>query len=457
MPNDLPGDRFLQDTMLAHIDSAYMQTDTFLGFFEFFLKHLPAARPILLILDGHKSHGSWKLLQLAQENGVILLALPPHLTHKLQLLDVAVFRNLKESFKRLGMARMRKNKTKKLMRVDFGKFFGESWDESITGKTVHSGFRASGIWPLDRSVVKLTTPLAASTPQTHVSQSEVESHSSASTSSVSASNLSSLESSSSSLNKAVNISSPLLAANKVANVLEKMLQPSPPKKENVKITKRIKFAVCMTTQEYMDKVQEARDEQEKKLRKKEERDAERKQKQIEKEKKAEELAKKRRKKAIREMSESEDSTSSSDEEEKPAKKSTMVTRRKLTFSKNEMVKKKVDSSVGSNGSKQNSKRLPGCPSGMLASKFRVLTNYLKTKWNEPILNVGKMKKKDWFLVRFPIEKRQKKQSKNFIVLHRAYFGLPKRKNVGLIFTSRKDQKFRRFCVQLSVRERQSMV
>jgi DDE superfamily endonuclease len=50
-----------------------------------------STNPILLIYDGHGSHERYNLLHLAQDNNIILFALPPHTTHKLQPLDVGVF------------------------------------------------------------------------------------------------------------------------------------------------------------------------------------------------------------------------------------------------------------------------------------------------------------------------------------------------------------------------------
>lgn len=48
-------------------------------------------KPILLIYDGHGSHETHPMHQLAVNNNIILLSLSPHTTHKLQPLDVRVF------------------------------------------------------------------------------------------------------------------------------------------------------------------------------------------------------------------------------------------------------------------------------------------------------------------------------------------------------------------------------
>ena len=46
---------------------------------------------MVLIFDGHHSHISLELIELAKNNNIHLLCLPPHSTHLLQPLDVSVF------------------------------------------------------------------------------------------------------------------------------------------------------------------------------------------------------------------------------------------------------------------------------------------------------------------------------------------------------------------------------
>ncbi|OSD08324.1 DDE-domain-containing protein [Trametes coccinea BRFM310] len=56
--------------------------------------------PILLIYDGHGSHATPRLVELALENNIHLFCLPPHTTHKLQPLDVGVFAQLSSAWKK---------------------------------------------------------------------------------------------------------------------------------------------------------------------------------------------------------------------------------------------------------------------------------------------------------------------------------------------------------------------
>ena len=48
-------------------------------------------RPLILIMDNLAAHISIKVIELAKQNQVILLCLPPNTTHALQPLDVTTF------------------------------------------------------------------------------------------------------------------------------------------------------------------------------------------------------------------------------------------------------------------------------------------------------------------------------------------------------------------------------
>lgn len=77
-------------------ESGWMTTDLFRKYLEHFahFAHPTCEKPILLILDGHCSHTKCiEVHDYATQQGIIMLSLPPHTTHKLQPLDVA-FLNL---------------------------------------------------------------------------------------------------------------------------------------------------------------------------------------------------------------------------------------------------------------------------------------------------------------------------------------------------------------------------
>jgi hypothetical protein len=66
--------------------------------------HYTEARTVrshrLLILDGHESHKSLAFQDLCEENRIITLCMPSHVSHILQPLDVGCFAPLKLAYKK---------------------------------------------------------------------------------------------------------------------------------------------------------------------------------------------------------------------------------------------------------------------------------------------------------------------------------------------------------------------
>ena len=86
-------------------DSGWMEAGNFKQWFEKMfvpaVKYLTTYLPAVLCFDGHHSHISLALIELARANNVHLICFPPHCTHLLQPLDVSVFSPLKSSWKKV--------------------------------------------------------------------------------------------------------------------------------------------------------------------------------------------------------------------------------------------------------------------------------------------------------------------------------------------------------------------
>lgn len=71
--------------------SGWMQTDIFYRWQEKRIQftHASKEHPVLLILDAHSTHTkNVEFLELARENGVVMLCFPLHCNHRLQPFDV---------------------------------------------------------------------------------------------------------------------------------------------------------------------------------------------------------------------------------------------------------------------------------------------------------------------------------------------------------------------------------
>ena len=77
----------------------WINCDLFLDWMRHFIKNIPPARPVLLLMDSHGSHVSPDALTLARENGIVLFTMPSHTSHILQPLDVSVYRPLKQAWR----------------------------------------------------------------------------------------------------------------------------------------------------------------------------------------------------------------------------------------------------------------------------------------------------------------------------------------------------------------------
>ena len=165
------------DTTYAWSESGWMDGDLFKKWFEtVFLpntEHLRALLPALLILDGHTSHLTLDVIDLARENNVILFCLPPHTTHLLQPLDVAVFKSLKAYFTNLvrsvRLVTMGTPKVLHVNRTNFTTFFREAFQQAMTVTAITNGFRKCGIFPfspaaIDWSKVRTNVVIPSSIP-----------------------------------------------------------------------------------------------------------------------------------------------------------------------------------------------------------------------------------------------------------------------------------------------------
>lgn len=109
----------------------------------------------LLLYDGHRSHMSVRLIEEAIRCNIVLMKFPSHLTDKLQPLDKCVFGPVKLCWNRQlikygkqqmghGSGRLSKNM--------FSELLGSTWTESMLAKNIISGFKSTGIYPVNSSM-----------------------------------------------------------------------------------------------------------------------------------------------------------------------------------------------------------------------------------------------------------------------------------------------------------------
>lgn len=136
--------------------SGWMKADQFLIFLEHFKRyaHASAERPTLLIMDNHSSHLSIKGLEFCKANGIIVLTLPPHTSHKLQPLDRSVFGPIKKFYNEACRQWMRlpQHAAQPIQMSDIPGLARDAIQSGATSANIQSGFRVAGIHPFNPNI-----------------------------------------------------------------------------------------------------------------------------------------------------------------------------------------------------------------------------------------------------------------------------------------------------------------
>ena len=99
----------------------------------------------LLILDGHASHISNKVISFYIASKIILLCLPPHTTHLLQPLDVGVFAPLSEAYRSSVCKKSKYLYTYSVDKVAFLQILGDAREEAITLTNIEKAWAKIGL------------------------------------------------------------------------------------------------------------------------------------------------------------------------------------------------------------------------------------------------------------------------------------------------------------------------
>lgn len=128
-------------------DNGWVSTDAFLKWMEFFVA---SVRPnednkCLLIMDNHSTHRCIQILDYASENNVIILTVPPHTTHKLQPLDVAVYGPFAKYFQVEIDKWQKTHPAQHVTFYEIGQIFAPAYLKAAVPNNAIKGFTKTGI------------------------------------------------------------------------------------------------------------------------------------------------------------------------------------------------------------------------------------------------------------------------------------------------------------------------
>jgi hypothetical protein len=139
-------------------ESAWMTEELFYQWLSVFNRSLPPARPVLLILDNHTSRFSLRIIELCIEHQILLLLLPSNATHLMQVGDVSIHAPFKKALKREAGEYTYQHPRTPITRYHYARIVKEAFVHSFTPSNILSGYKATGIHPINPSVIKLCPP-----------------------------------------------------------------------------------------------------------------------------------------------------------------------------------------------------------------------------------------------------------------------------------------------------------
>jgi DDE superfamily endonuclease len=137
-------------------DNGWISKEIFCEWAKQFVTQLPKSDnlPHLLLLDGHSTHiYDLEFIDLMTANNVHPYVFPPHTTHCLQPADKSFFKSLKTNWTNEGIESARKSGGRSLGKSGFFSILTPAWTKSCTVEIAQSGFRATGIFPLNRNII----------------------------------------------------------------------------------------------------------------------------------------------------------------------------------------------------------------------------------------------------------------------------------------------------------------
>ena len=107
---------------------------------------------VLLLMDNHNSHLSVEVIDMCRDHHITVITFPPHCSHRLQPLDVSVYGPVKNAYKTALNDWMVSNVGSRPTIYKLPAIFKTAFEKAMTIQNITSGFKRTGIFPLNSMI-----------------------------------------------------------------------------------------------------------------------------------------------------------------------------------------------------------------------------------------------------------------------------------------------------------------
>ncbi|GBP59179.1 CENP-B homolog protein 2 [Eumeta japonica] len=135
--------------------SGWIQPELFTKWLRHFVAIVKPSKedPVLLVLDGHYSHTrNLDVIDIARDNGVSVVCLPPHSTDHMQPLDVSFMFPFKTFYTQEIERWLINHPGRVVTHYQLGEIFGRAYAKARKIDIAVNGFRETGIFPLNENI-----------------------------------------------------------------------------------------------------------------------------------------------------------------------------------------------------------------------------------------------------------------------------------------------------------------
>lgn len=134
-------------------ESGWSNETIFLRWLEHFKANTGASNDnkVILILDNHESHYSLPIWHFCRSNGILMVSIPPHSSHRIQPLDLTIFGPLKKAYYQQCEFFM-SSRNCKITQYHIASLFTPAFNKIASVDKAVNGFRAAGIWPFNPNI-----------------------------------------------------------------------------------------------------------------------------------------------------------------------------------------------------------------------------------------------------------------------------------------------------------------